>query len=89
MHLLGAHLFNARLQGQQSEVAIDRFYTEAAPKLRRIWNSLSEIDKMTLHNLSQGKQIVTRHRILKIRGFITNKGQLFGRILQEWIEQEM
>jgi hypothetical protein len=89
LHLLGSHLFNARLQGQHSEVAIDRFYTEAAPKLRRIWNSLPEIDKVTLMNLSQGKQIVTRHRILKIRGFLTNEGQLFGRILQEWIEQEM
>ncbi len=89
LHLLGSHLFNVRLQGQHSEVAIDRFYTEAAPKLRRIWNSLPEIDKITLQNLSQGKQITTRQRILKIRGLITKEGQLFGRILQEWIEQEI
>lgn len=89
LHLFGSHLFNARLQGQHSEIAIDRFYTEAAPKLRRIWNSLPEIDKITLQNLSQGKQITTRQRILKIRGLLTPDGQLFGRILQEWIEQEI
>lgn len=89
LHLFGSHLFNARLQGQHSETAIDRFYTEAAPKLRRIWNSLPEIDKITLQNLSQGKQITTRQRILKIRGLLTPDGQLFGRILQEWIEQEI
>lgn len=88
LHLLGSHLFNARLQGQHSEVAIDRFYTEAAPKLRRVWNSLPEIDKITLQSLSQGKKVTARQRILKIRGLITKEGQLFGRILQEWIEQE-
>ncbi|MEY3219144.1 MAG: hypothetical protein RIT27_501 [Pseudomonadota bacterium] len=88
VHLFGAHLFNARLQGQSNDIAIDRFYTEAAPKLRRIWSTLPDVDKITLRNLSQGKAITTRYRILKIRGLLTNEGQLFGRILQEWIEQE-
>jgi len=89
LQLLGMNLVRAVQNGDSDEAALDTFYTEATPKLRHQWQYLDERERAALHDIANGKTLSQRDlRPLRVRGLITEKGRLFGRILQEWLEQK-
>lgn len=89
LQLLGMNLVRAAQNGDSDETALDTFYSEATPKLRDQWKALDERECSTLREIASGKTVSQRDlRPVRIRGLITEKGRLFGRILQEWLEQK-
>ncbi|MCP4697501.1 MAG: hypothetical protein GY862_11705 [Gammaproteobacteria bacterium] len=82
LQLLGHHLASA----QTTEQALDAFYTNAAVHLRKLWQTLNERDQRALLQVLEGKPV--KRRGLRTRGLVTKDGQLFGKILQEWLEEE-
>ncbi|MCP4696136.1 MAG: hypothetical protein GY862_04715 [Gammaproteobacteria bacterium] len=82
LQLLGHHLANA----QTAEAARDAFYDEAAVHLRTLWQTLNERDQGAL--LQALKDNPVKRHSLRARGLVTKEGQLFGRVLREWLEEE-
>ena len=87
IQLLGSHLVNARLHGDALDEALQDFYSESAPKLRNLWQTLDNREQQALLDSLQGKPITRRS--LRTRGLVTEMGGLFGKVLQEWLEQEV
>jgi hypothetical protein len=89
LQLLGMNLIRAVENGDSDESALDTFYTEATPKFRHQWQYLDERERAALQGIANGNTLSQRDlRPLRVRGLITEKGRLFGRILQEWLEQK-
>lgn len=87
LQLLGYHLVEAHERDQPLDDALDAFYQDAAPRLQRWWKTLNPREQQTLRETLQGKP-VNRRSSLRTRGLVTEEGELFGRVLQEWLEQE-
>ncbi len=86
LQLVGAALWRARLRGESRQELLDHLYAEARLRLRQIWLSLHPGEQQALLGALRG-QVIT-HRSLRLRGLVTEEGQLFGQILREWLEQE-
>lgn len=87
LQLLGYHLVEAHDRGHTVDEALDAFYTDAATRLQRWWKTLNAREQQSLQETLQGKK-VSRRSNLRTRGFVTEEGEVFGQVLQEWLEQE-
>jgi hypothetical protein len=87
LQLLGYHLVNAQQADESLEQALDNFYSDAASRLRKLWESLDEREQQVLRETLQGKPV--KRRSLRIRGLVTEEDKLFGQILREWLEHEI
>lgn len=87
IQLMGWHLVNAYRNGDLIDNAIDRFFLEATPRLRELWRSLSEREQQALQDTVRNTPVNLRS--LKFRGLIDETGQPFGRVLTEWLREEL
>jgi hypothetical protein len=87
LQLLGYHLIEARDMGHTLDDVLDTFYEDASSRLQRWWKTLNTREQQTLRETLQGKK-VSRRSSLRTRGFVTEEGEVFGQVLQEWLEQE-
>lgn len=87
LQLLGYHLVEARDMGHPLDDALDVFYADASPRLQCWWKTLNAREQQTLRETLQGKK-VNRRSSLRTRGFVTEEGEVFGQVLQEWLENE-
>lgn len=87
LQLTGACLWQAAHNGDSRESALDRVYSHARPRLRQVWESLSPREREVLLQALHGKQ--SEHRNLRLRGLLDSEGRLFGRILHEWLSNEV
>jgi hypothetical protein len=83
LQLLGRHLQEA--QGNVT-VALDGFQNEAAKNFRRLWELLNEKEQQELHACLTGSLATLRS--LRVRGLVTEDGQLFGKVLRTWLEEQ-
>ena len=67
--------------------ALDRFRTEAAARLRELWQRLDDLEQQALRD-SLG-HIPTQRLSLRMRGLVTEEGTVFGKVLTEWLREEM
>jgi len=86
LQLLGHCLVEAKLRGAAQSEAMDRFLDTADARLRTLWRTLSPREKQALRACAGGAP--GRLRRLRWRGLIDERGQLFGRVLSDWMEQE-
>ena len=86
LQLLGSHLWQARVNGEDNEQALDTFYAHVRNHLRQLWNSLKGREQQALLDALENKRI--KQRNLRLRGLITENGEFFGYVLREWLEQE-
>jgi hypothetical protein len=86
LQLLGAHLWQARQQGEDLQSALDRVYAHARPHLRQLWRRLNKSERAALLATRSGHTVT--HRGLRLRGLLNSEGRVFGQILSEWLEQE-
>jgi len=84
LQLLGQCLIDARQNGANDEVALRNFQTNAAARFNKLWKNLTEEERQSLQAACQSEQKIQR-RSLKERGLVTEDGQLFGKVLQEWL----
>jgi hypothetical protein len=87
LQLLGYHFVNAQRSGESFDAALDKFYQDASSRLRKLWHTLTEKEQQALSDSLQGKAV--RRRSLRLRGLVTEDGQLFGKILEEWLREEL
>ncbi|MFO1431772.1 MAG: hypothetical protein U1F76_16820 [Candidatus Competibacteraceae bacterium] len=87
LQLLGHHLVDIRRNGEPVEEALDRFHAEARVRLRELWRVLDERDRQALRDGLGG--IPIKRRSLRVRGLVTEQGQLFGEVLAEWLREEL
>lgn len=85
VQLLSHHLTDARQHGVSKHTALDRFCEEAAARFRELWRTLSPRDQEDLRNAPDGTPATRRS--LRTRGLVTEDGQLFGRVLAEWLSE--
>lgn len=86
LQLWGYHFVNAQRLGESVDAALDKFYQDASSRLRKLWHTLTEKEQQALSDSLQGKPI--QRRSLRLRGLVTEDGQLFGKILEEWLREE-
>ncbi len=87
LQLWGYHFINAQRLGESFDAAFDKFYQDASPRLRKLWHTLTEKEQQALTDSLSGKPI--QRRSLRLRGLVTEDGQLFGKILEEWLREEL
>ncbi len=87
LQLLGRHLVDVRRHGEPVEDAMDRFQTEASARLRELWHSLNEREQQALRDSLAGMS--ARRRSLRVRGLVTEAGDVFGDVLREWLREEV
>jgi hypothetical protein len=87
LQLLGAHLVEARRQGEPVERAMDRFRMEASARLRELWGALGDKDRRSLAGVLEGRPV--QRLSLRAKGVVTNEGQPFAEILAEWLREEI
>lgn len=85
LHLLGSHLLKAERLGDSHQSALDKVYCHARPHLRQLWRQLSKHERQLLRRACTHS---VNHRGLRLRGLLTEEGQVFGEILREWLKQE-
>ena len=95
MKLLGQYLLNARGEGG-IHTALDRFCSSSQKSLQDLWESLSPKNQQTLKQALKEKEEnlvkLVKYRELRLRGLITARGELgelFGRILKVWLEENL
>lgn len=84
--LLGYRLVEARQHGEPTSLAMDRFQTEAAARLRELWRVLDEREQQALRDGMIGTKV--ERRSLRVRGLVTEDGALFGEVLRQWLREE-
>ncbi|MDM8547889.1 hypothetical protein QUF61_15480 [Candidatus Venteria ishoeyi] len=87
LKLFGANLWQARKKQIAIETVLDQVYDDTRRHLRQIWNSLTTTEQQILKNSLDGRAV--KRRSLRLRGLVTDSGQLFGQVLREWLEQEL
>ncbi len=83
LQLLGRHLQDA--EGNVT-VALDGFQMEAAKNFRHLWELLNDKEKQELHNCLTGS--LATQKSLRVRGLVTEDGQLLGKVLKTWLEEQ-
>ena len=84
LQLLGRCLLEA--QGDKNiQTALDEFQTEAAIRLRRVWSHLKEKEQSALKQYVTGQPLTLQS--LRTRGLVTEDGELFGKVLAEWLRE--
>ncbi|WP_143309190.1 hypothetical protein [Candidatus Entotheonella palauensis] len=66
---------------------MDHFQTEASARLRELWRTLNEREQQGLRDSLAG--IPARRRSLRVRGLVTEDGDVFGEVLREWLREEL
>jgi len=87
LQLFGYHFVNAQRLGESVDAALDKFYQDASSRLRKLWYTLTEKEQQAVSDSLQGKPI--QRRSLRLRGLVTEDGQLFGKILEKWLREEL
>jgi hypothetical protein len=87
IQLLSLKLAEARRYGQSESWAHEEFLTEASARLRELWNTLSERDRQLL--AEAGNFPAPQARGLRRRGLLDEEGRHFGKVLTDWIANEM
>jgi hypothetical protein len=85
LQLLGHSLLEGR--GESIQMVLDEFQTEAVVRLRRVWKTLSDSEQKELRQCLTGKAATSRS--LRVRGLVTEQGQLFGKVLESWVREEI
>ena len=81
LQLLGKSLLAGR--GESAQRALDEFQTEANRRLKRVWDTLKDTEQTALKHCLEGKPAELRS--LRVRGLVTEQGQLFGKVLETWL----
>jgi hypothetical protein len=105
LQLLGRHLVEANRNGEGRQDALDQFYAEARIRLREWWRTLDAREQQDLRGglvespvqsppmVFQGKKkylrIPIHRKSLRLRGLVTEEGQLFGEVLADWLREEL
>jgi len=84
LQLLGRGLLDGR--GNPIQTILDEFQNEADKRLRRIWQHLNQAEQQALKNGLNGQPATLR--TLRSRGLVTDEGQLFGQVLEEWLKTQ-
>ncbi len=87
IQLLGRHLVDARRFDESIERAMEQFKSESASRFRTIWLKLTEREKECLIKIRDYKP--TTLLSLKNKALITEQGNAFGRVLVEWMKEEI
>ncbi|MEN8217019.1 MAG: hypothetical protein ABFS56_11745 [Pseudomonadota bacterium] len=84
VQLLGQCLIDAQQNDKSVETALRHFQTNATICFKKLWETLSETERQRLQAASQS---ALKRRSLIERGLVTENGQLFGRVLKEWLKK--
>ncbi len=84
LQLLGQCLIEARQNCENDEVALRHFQTNAAARFNKLWVNLTKEERQSLQVACQSEQKIKRRSLIE-RGLVTEEGQLFGKVLQEWL----
>lgn len=84
VQLLGQCLIEARQNSQSVETALRHFQTNAAARFKKLWETLSETERQSL--LAANQSVLKRRSLIE-RGLVTEDGQLFGKVLKEWLKE--
>lgn len=87
LQLLGRCLQDASQASEISASALDRFRSEAATRLRELWRILGERDRNGLLGVLSGKS--ADRRTLRTQGLATEEGKVFGKVLEDWLREEL
>jgi hypothetical protein len=87
LQLLGRCLQDAQMTGESEAAALDRFRSEAAVRLREFWRTLGERDRSGLLAILSGG--TSDRRSLRTRGLVTDDGTLFGKVVEDWMKEEL
>lgn len=87
LQLLGRCLQDAAKAGESRQSALDRFRSEAAIRLRELWRVLGERDRDGLLSVLSGSS--PNRRSLRTRGLATEEGKIFGKVLEDWLQEEL
>jgi len=88
IQLLGDYLVTARLRGEGTDAALERFQDEAARHMRDLWRTLNPREQEELR-IAVKSGTAPSHRSLRIRGILTESGAPFGHVLVDWIQEEV
>lgn len=84
--LLGHYLWDARRHGESTQEALDQFQENAFQRLGECWRALPRREQRLLADVGRGAMRET-DRALTRRGLLDD-GQVFGRVLGEWLARQ-
>jgi len=84
LQLLGQCLIEARQDGKNDEVALRHFQTNAAARFKKLQFNLTKKERQILQAACQSEQKIQQRSLIE-RGLVTEEGQLFGKVLLEWL----
>jgi hypothetical protein len=87
IQLLGRKLADSLKYGESMEEAKEQFLAEGSSRLRELWATLPAKDQDALRESVRSPQ--PHSGALKRRGLLTEDGRPFGRLLVEWLENEI
>jgi hypothetical protein len=87
LQLLGGYLAQAILRGDSPLEALERFQNEAESRVKALWRSLEDRDRLEIKESVRGGIAATR-RSLRRRGLVTEEGKPFGEVLAAWVREE-
>ena len=87
LQLFGRKLMDALRFGEAVHEAQERFQTEAAARLRELWTTLSLRDRESL--VATVSSPNPNLRMMRNRGLLDPGGKPFGRVLTEWLREEV
>jgi len=88
LQLLGQCLIEARQAGERDKTALRHFQTNAAARFKKLWQTLTEQEQKLLQAACQSDNKIKRRSLIE-RGLVTEDGQLFGRVLKEWLTEQL
>ncbi|WP_299160867.1 toll/interleukin-1 receptor domain-containing protein [Accumulibacter sp.] len=86
LNLLGHYLWDARRNRDSASDALDEFQENAFQRLRECWQALPERERRLLAKISREAK-PEADAALKRRGLL-DEGQVFGRVLKEWLVRQ-
>ncbi|MEF8704732.1 MAG: toll/interleukin-1 receptor domain-containing protein [Candidatus Accumulibacter sp. UW26] len=84
--LLGHYLWDARRHGESTQEALDQFQENAFQRLGECWRALPRREQRLLADAGRGAMRETDGALTR-RGLLDD-GQVFGRVLGEWLARQ-
>jgi hypothetical protein len=87
IQLLSRKLLDGHKYGEGPECAQEAFLAEGGSRLRELWATLSDKEQQTVRASLECPQ--PQARSLRRRGLLTEDGRPFGRLLVEWLKDDV
>lgn len=86
--LCGRRLWDACCNGVSQEQMLDELNDEAAGRMRELWRTLNEKERVALNKMADGELVSTTGLTLRVRGLVlagAQGDQMFGEALASWL----